>query len=439
MRREGHSVRNERERAVLVGALVASQDVEEAEWSLDELEALADTAGADSVDRVVQRRDSPDPATYLGKGKAKEIVEIAGTLDADMLIFDDELTPAQGRNLEEIAGVNPLAERGLKIIDRTGLILDIFAQHARSAEGKLQVELAQLNYRLPRLRGWGDVLSRLGGGIGTRGPGETQLEAERRAILRRIQRVKKDLADLAEARRLKRKRRKRSGVSVVALVGYTNAGKSTLLRRLTDAGVLVEDRLFSTLDPTTRRLELPFGRSALLTDTVGFVKKLPHQLVEAFNSTLEEVGEATLLLHVVDASQDPERQIAAVEAVLKEIDVIDRPTLLALNKIDLLSDVERDKLRGRFPDAAFCSAATGAGLDELLDKLSQELSRLKMEVTLELPFARGDVVARLHDDGEVVEETYSEAGTRIVARVPAEWLDELAPYLATEGSDGPQA
>ena len=430
--RASYSVRDERERAVLVGAIVGGQDSDEAEWSLDELEALADTAGADSVDRVVQRRDAPDPATYLGKGKAKEIVGVASALDADMLIFDDELTPAQGRNLEEIAGVNPLAERGLKIIDRTGLILDIFAQHARSAEGKLQVELAQLNYRLPRLRGWGDVLSRLGGGIGTRGPGETQLEAERRAILRRIQRVKKDLADLAQARRLKRKARKRSGISVIALVGYTNAGKSTLLKRLTDAGVLVEDRLFSTLDPTTRRLDLPFGRSALLTDTVGFVKKLPHQLVEAFNSTLEEVGEATLLLHVVDARQDPERQITAVEGVLKEIGVTERPALLAINKIDLLSEPELDKLKGRFPDAVFCSAARGDGMDDLLDRLSQELSRLKVEVTVEIPFDKGALVARLHDEGEVVDEAYSEAGTRVVARVPSEFLDQLGPYLAKE-------
>ena len=431
-RRPAYSIRDERERAVLVGALVGGQDPEEAEWSLDELEALTDTAGADSVDRVVQRRDAPDPATYLGKGKAKEVVGVASALDADMLIFDDELTPAQGRNLEEIAGVNPLAERGLKIIDRTGLILDIFAQHARSAEGKLQVELAQLNYRLPRLRGWGDVLSRLGGGIGTRGPGETQLEAERRAILRRIQRVKKDLTDLERARRLKRKARKRSGISVIALVGYTNAGKSTLLKRLTDAGVLIENRLFSTLDPTTRRLDLPFGRSALLTDTVGFVKKLPHQLVEAFNSTLEEVGEASLLLHVIDAGRDPERQIAAVEGVLKDIGVTDRPTVLALNKIDMLSEVELDKLRGRFPDAVPCSAVTGVGIDDLLERLSQELSRLKVEVTVDIPFDKGAFIARLHDEGEVIDEAYSEFGTRIVARVPAELLDELSPYLARE-------
>ena len=290
-----HTTRPEREKAVLVGAIFGSTSIDQAEWSLEELEALADTAGADTVERTMQRRKSPDAATYLGKGKAKEIAEIASALDADMLIFDDELTPAQGRNLEDIAGVNPLAERGLKIIDRTGLILDIFAQHARSAEGKLQVELAQLNYRLPRLRGWGDVLSRLGGGIGTRGPGETALEAERRAILRRIQRVKKDLVALERTRRLKRERRTNSGVPVVALVGYTNAGKSTLLRKLTDADVLVQDQLFSTLDPTTRRLELPFGRDTLMTDTVGFVRKLPHQLVEAFQSTLEEVGESTLL------------------------------------------------------------------------------------------------------------------------------------------------
>ncbi|HEV3473110.1 MAG TPA: GTPase HflX, partial [Actinomycetota bacterium] len=301
--------------------MLGSVSPEEAEYSLDELEALADTAGADAVDRIIQRRDTPDSATYLGKGKAEEVVNTAAILDADMVIFDDELTPAQGRNLEEIAGVNPLAERGLKIIDRTGLILDIFAQHARSAEGKLQVELAQLNYRLPRLRGWGDVLSRLGGGIGTRGPGETALESERRAILRRIQRVKKDLEELERTRRLKRKQRGRTGVPVVALVGYTNAGKSTLLRALTTAQVLVQDQLFSTLDPTTRRLEISRNHEVLLSDTVGFVRKLPHQLVEAFRSTLEEIGEAHLLLHLVDASADPVRQIDAVRRVLADLEL----------------------------------------------------------------------------------------------------------------------
>lgn len=381
------------------------------------------------MERVVQHRDAPDPATYLGRGKVKEIVGIASALDADMLIFDDELTPAQGRNLEEQAGVNPLAERGLKIIDRTGLILDIFAQHARSAEGKLQVELAQLNYRLPRLRGWGDVLSRLGGGIGTRGPGETALEAERRAILRRIQRVKKDLVALERTRRLKRKQRYRSGIPVVALVGYTNAGKSTLLRRLTDAAVLVEDRLFSTLDPTTRRLELAH-RSILLTDTVGFVRKLPHQLVEAFRSTLEEVGEASLLLHVVDATRDPQRQIDAVGQVLNDIGMADRASLLVMNKVDLLTEPEREALSSRFDKAVFCSAATGHGIGTLLERLSDELSRLRVEVTLSIPFARGDLVARVHERGEVLEETYDESGTRLVARMPQELLKELSDYLA---------
>jgi GTPase len=415
---------------VLVAASFGGSSSDESEWSLDELEALADTAGADTVDRLTQRRGTPDPATYLGKGKARETVHLAAALDADVLIFDDELTPAQGRNLEEMAGVNPLAERGLKIVDRTGLILDIFAQHARSAEGKLQVELAQLNYRLPRLRGWGDVLSRLGGGIGTRGPGETALESERRAILRRIQRVKKDLEDLERTRRLKRSQRGRSGVPVVALVGYTNSGKSTLLRRLTDAEVLVQNQLFSTLDPTTRRLRLPFGRDALMTDTVGFVKKLPHQLVEAFRSTLEEVGEATLLLHVVDAGRDPERQISAVNSVLRDIDALGAPVVLMMNKADLLSDVELDKLRGRWPEAVFCSAAKGTGLDDLLDRISEELSRLKVEVALEIPFHRGEVVARIYAEGEVLSESYSERGTHLIARIARESLGDLKPYLA---------
>ena len=400
------------------------------------MEALADTAGAESLDRMMQRRNTPDPATYIGKGKVDEIVSAANALDADMLIFDDELTPAQGRNLEELAGVNPLAERGLKIIDRTGLILDIFAQHARSKEGKLQVELAQLNYRLPRLRGWGEVLSRLGGGrtlggggIGARGPGETALESERRAILRRIQRVKKDLVGLEKTREVKRKRRARTGVPVVSLVGYTNAGKSTLLRQLTDASVLVEDKLFSTLDPTTRRLDLPQGIEILLTDTVGFVRKLPHELIQAFKSTLEEVVDATLLLHVVDASRDPARQIAAVDSVLQEIGAGAKPVLLALNKLDLLTDSELDQLRGRYPDAVFCSAQTGDGMDALQEGIAAQLARLQVEVTLEIPFERGDVVARVHDAGEVLKEEYAETGTTIVARLPREKLADFGSFV----------
>jgi GTPase len=413
-----------------------NDDPEEAEWSLDELEALADTAGADSLEKFVQRRDHPDPATYLGKGKVRDVVDTAAALDADMLIFDDELTPAQGRNLEEIAGVNPLAERGLKIIDRTALILDIFAQHARSSEGKLQVELAQLNYRLPRLRGWGEVLSRLGG-IGTsRGPGETALEAERRAILRRIQRVKKDLKDLERTREVKRKKRSKTGAPVVALVGYTNAGKSTILSSLTRSGVLIEDRLFSTLDPTTRRLDLPQGSSVLLSDTVGFVRKLPHDLVESFRSTLEEVVEAALLVHVVDASKDPERQVDAVRSVLKQIEAADKPTLMVLNKIDLLSEVEADKLRGRYPDAVFTAAADGIGLDALLEQLSDHLSRLRVEVSLKIPFERGDVVAKVHQEGEVLEETYDEEGTFVVARIPRQELADLEEFVASQSLGG---
>ena len=357
-----------------------------------------------------------------------------------MVIFDDELTPAQGRNLEELAGVNPLAERGLKIIDRTGLILDIFAQHARSAEGKLQVELAQLNYGLPRLRGWGEVLSRMGGrvgggaggGVGTRGPGETALESERRAILKRIQRVKKDLDDLERTRQLKRKQRAKTGIPVVALVGYTNAGKSTLLRALTDAAdVLVQNQLFSTLDPTTRRLELQRNREVLLTDTVGFVRKLPHQLVEAFRSTLEEVGEAHLLLHLVDASRDPDRQIDAVRMVLKDLELAEQPVLLAFNKIDLLEPAALETLKDHFPDAAFISAQEGLGLEELLHRLEVELSKLRVEATLEIPFNRGDVVSRVHEQGDVLEETYGESGTHIVARLPREALGELDPFVTS--------
>jgi GTP-binding protein HflX len=412
-----------------VGAVLGEDSLDDADWSLDELDALADTAGADALERFVQQRNSPDPATYLGKGKVKEIVDMATALDADMLIFDDELTPAQGRNLEDMAGVNPLAEQRLKIIDRTGLILDIFAQHARSAEGKLQVELAQLNYRLPRLRGWGDVLSRLGAGIGTRGPGETQLEAERRGILRRIQRVKKDLQDLERTRRLKRQQRKKTGVPVVALVGYTNAGKSTLLRKLTDAQVLIQDQLFSTLDPTTRKLQLQHGHEILMTDTVGFVRKLPHQLVEAFRSTLEEVGEATILLQVVDAGRDVQRQISAVNSVLNDIGVVDKPTVLALNKIDLLDEARMEALRRRYPEAHFVSAETGAGLESLLEGLDAELSKLKVEVELEIPFDRGELVARVHEEGDVLEETYTGEGTRITARLRSESLPDFTRYL----------
>lgn len=431
-----HETRAERERAVLIGAVFGRASEEDARWSLEELNALADTAGADTVDAFVQKRDHPDPATYLGKGKVREIVDAAAAQDVDVLIFDDELTPAQGRNLEDIAGVNPLAERGLKVLDRTGLILDIFAQHARSAEGKLQVELAQLNYRLPRLRGWGDVLSRLGGGIigggiGARGPGETALETERRAILRRIKRVKNDLSDLERTRQLKRQQRKRTAIPVVSLVGYTNAGKSTLLRKITGAQVLVQDQLFSTLDPTTRRLNLPQGQEILMTDTVGFVRKLPHQLVEAFRSTLEEVGEASVLLHVVDASRDPGKQIEAVNSVLSEIGVVGKPVVLAMNKVDLLDPGSREVIERRYPDAVFCSAADGTGIEALLERLDRELSKLKVEVELDIPFNRGEMVARAYERGDVVEESHTADGTHMIVRLPNEWLPDFAGFMSS--------
>ncbi|HEX2050071.1 MAG TPA: GTPase HflX [Actinomycetota bacterium] len=427
-----HATRPERERAVLVGAAFGGAPLEEVEWSLDELEALADTAGAETVDRVVQRRDVPDANSYLGKGKAREVVDVAAALDADMVIFDDELTPAQGRNLEEIAGVNPLAERGLKIIDRTGLILDIFAQHARSAEGKLQVELAQLDYRLPRLRGWGDVLSRLGGGIGTRGPGETALEAERRAILRRIQRVKKDLEDLERTRRVKRQGRVRAGVPVAALVGYTNAGKSTLLRRLTQADVLVQDRLFSTLDPTTRRLDLPHDHTVLLTDTVGFVRKLPHQLVEAFRSTLEEVSDADLVLHVVDGSRpDQEGQLAAVREVFAEIGADRVPELVVINKADAADPMVLARLRQREPHSVVVSAKTGEGIPEALARIEQELPRPGVEFEALLPYERGDLLNRIHTSGDIDHLEHTGEGTVVRGRVHEGLAGELAPYLTT--------
>src|SRR5581483_10210112 len=317
-----------RQRALLVGTGVGTRSTEEAEASLDELALLADTAGAEPIESVLQRRDHPDPATYIGSGKADELRGLADALDVDVVIFDDELTPAQQRNLEKLFARD--------VVDRVALILDIFAQHAHSQEGMVQVELAQLRYRLPRLRGRGLELSQQGGGIGTRGPGETQLEVDRRRIQRRITKLERDLAQLARTRATQRKARRRRALLRVALVGYTNAGKSTLLNRLTHARVLVEDRLFSTLDPTTRRLQLPGGETILCSDTVGFVRRLPHQLVEAFRSTLEEVAEADLLVHVVDGSAaDAERQVEAVRTVLREIGAGDVPELLAVNKTDV--------------------------------------------------------------------------------------------------------
>ena len=397
--------------AILVGTGFGMRTTEEAEASLEELALLADTAGAEPVAIELQRRDTPDPALYVGKGKAQEIRELAEALDVDVVIFDDELSPAQQRNLEK------LFERD--VVDRVALILDIFAQHAASQEGMLQVELAQLRYRLPRLRGRGLQLSQQGGGIGTRGPGETQLEVDRRRIQRRITKLERDLVGLGRTRGTQRKARLRRSLTTVALVGYTNAGKSTLLNRLTDASVLVEDRLFSTLDPTTRKLRLPGGETVLATDTVGFVRRLPHQLVESFRSTLDEVGDADFMLHLVDASDpDPDGRINAVRSVLRDIHADGVPEQLVFTKTDVTApEVVADLLRSH-PDSLAVSARSGAGVGELLDRVGDRLRALAKIVELQIPYDRGDVLAALHREGDVLVVVHEEAGTRVRARLP---------------------
>ena len=412
-----------RQHALLIGTTYAAGSVEEAEQSLEELALLADTAGADSVMVELQRRDRPDPATYIGKGKAEELRETSQALDIDVVIFDDELTPAQQRNLEKLFGVD--------VVDRVALILDIFAQHASSQEGAVQVELAQLRYRLPRLRGRGLELSQQGAGIGTRGPGETQLEVDRRRLLRRVSKLERDLKSLAATRQTQRKSRKRRVVPQVALVGYTNAGKSTLLNRLTNAGVLVQDQLFSTLDPTVRRLRLPGGETVVLSDTVGFVRRLPHQLVEAFQSTLEEVVDADLLLHVVDAgAPDAEARIEAVDDVLREIGASDVPPLIAWNKSDT---ADRDDLKARVaatPGSVAISAATGEGVPELLDAIGDRLRALAHVREFLVPYERGDVLAALHRAGEVLVEVHDSDGTRVRARLPDATVGRFAEFAS---------
>jgi GTP-binding protein HflX len=400
--------RSIREKIVLVGVAIPPTTVDEAEAHLDELALLVDTAGADEAARVLQRRATHDPATYVGKGKAEELKQISLEVDADTVVFDDELTPAQSRNLEKILGRTA--------IDRTAVILDIFAQNARTGEGKAQVELAQLRYRLPRLRGRGKALSQQAGGIGTRGPGETQLEVDRRRLLRRMTKLESELKQLTKNRRVQRKARTRSRLSTVSLVGYTNAGKSTLLNQLTDAGVLVEDRVFATLDPRTRRLELPGGESVLLSDTVGFVRKLPHQLVEAFRSTLEVVKESDLLVHVVDSSAaNPEAQIDAVRTVLAEIGADRVPELLAFNKADISDEAKR--LADRYPGSVIVSATTGQGIDQLLEAVGDRLRALATVVELVVPYERGDVLAAVHREGEVLVENHLDNAVRLRVRV----------------------
>jgi GTPase len=417
--------RSFREKIVLVGVTLAGHDPDEVEASLDELEQLVDTAGADVLARVVQKRDAPDPAYYIGKGKVEELREVSLEVDSDTVVFDDELSPAQQYNLEKLLGRTA--------IDRTAVILDIFAQNASSQEGKAQVELALLRYRLPRLRGRGVALSQQGGGmsaggarIGTRGPGETQLEVDRRRIQRRITKLEHDLEDIAGHRATQRKAQRRSRLANVAIVGYTNAGKSTLLNTLTDAGVLVEDRLFATLDATTRRLDLPGGEPVLLADTVGFIQKLPHGLVEAFRSTLSVAAEADLLVHLVDASApDPAQQMAAVRTVLAEIGAETVPELLVFNKADRAA-ASAARLVDRHPGSVAVSALTGEGTDGLLRALGDRLRTLTEVVELLIPYDRGDLVAAAHREGEVLDEQHTEGGVRILARLDAAGQARLA-------------
>ena len=419
------------ERVVLIGVWTEGTAAE-AENSLAELAALAETAGSQVLEALIQRRDKPDAATFVGSGKARELRDIVVSAGADTVICDGELTPGQLRQLEEVVKV--------KVIDRTALILDIFAQHARSREGKAQVELAQMEYMLPRLRGWGESLSRQaggrvagGGGIGTRGPGETKIETDRRRIRARMSKLRREIAHMKTARDTKRAQRRSAAATTalpsVAIAGYTNAGKSSLLNRLTGAGVLVEDALFATLDPTVRRAETPDGRPFTLTDTVGFVRHLPHQLVEAFRSTLEEVSGADLILHVVDASDaDPEAQLAAVREVIAEVDAQHVPELVVVNKADVADPLVVDRLRRREKHLVVVSARTGAGIEDLRTVLARELPRPDVAVEVLLPYDRGDLVSRVHEQGDRVQQEHVAEGTRVRARVGQALASELAPY-----------
>lgn len=405
-----------REQIVMVAVQHRDQTRYDVDANLDELARLVETAGADPVDRVVQRRDHLDPATLVGRGKAAEIHEVSLQADADTVVFDDDLTPAQQNNLERLLHRSALG--------RTAVILDIFAQNATTLEGKAQVELAQLRYRLPRLRGRGRQLSQQAGGIGTRGPGETQLEVDRRRIQRRLAKLEKELAALHRTRVNQRKSRRRSRFHTVAIVGYTNAGKSTLLNRLTDAGVVAEDRLFATLDPTTRRLALPGGETVLITDTVGFINKLPTTLVEAFMSTLEEVAEADLLVHVVDASAaDPEAQMHAVHSVLREIGAAEVAELVVFNKTDAAPDGVGHLLRHHEGSVAV-SALAGDGIADLQAVIGDRLRHLSDVVELCVPYDRGDVVAALHREGALVTESHEGDGVHVSAR-----LDKVSQAL----------
>jgi GTP-binding protein HflX len=415
------------ERVVLIGVWTDGT-LAEAENSMLELSRLAETAGSQVLDGLIQRRSRIDPATYVGAGKAAELAEIVAAVGADTVIADGELSPSQLRRLESVAKV--------KVVDRTALILDIFAQHAKSREGKAQVELAQLQYMLPRLRGWGESLSRQaggrvagGGGIGTRGPGETKIETDRRRIRSRIARLRAEIAGFETGRQVQRARRKRNEVPSVVIAGYTNAGKSSLLNALTGAGVLVEDALFATLDPSVRRAETPGGRVFTLTDTVGFVRHLPHQLVDAFRSTLEEAADADLVLHVVDGSDaDPNAQLAAVRAVLAEIGADKVPELVVVNKTDAADPLAIKSLELRERGCVPVSARSGAGIDRLRAIIEEALPVSEREIHALVPYSQSALVARAHQAGEVLRAEHRPDGTLLEARVPPELAVELEQF-----------
>jgi GTP-binding protein HflX len=416
------------ENVVLIG-VYSQGTLSDAENSMRELAALAETAGALVLDGLLQRRPHPDPSTYLGSGKAEELRGIVQALGADTVIADTELAPSQRRALEDVVKV--------KVIDRTAVILDIFSQHAKSREGKAQVELAQLEYLLPRLRGWGDSMSRqaggqvggAGAGMGSRGPGETKIELDRRRIHTRMSKLRKQIIAMKPAREAKRANRRRNAVPSVAIAGYTNAGKSSLLNRITRAGVLVENALFATLDSTVRRAETEDGRLYTLADTVGFVRNLPHQLVEAFRSTLEEVADSDVIVHVVDASHpDPGSQIATVRDVIGEVGARDITELIVFNKSDLISEDDRLVLRGIEPNAIFASARTGEGIEEILSRISDLLPRPAVDLEVVLPYDRGELVAALHERGQVLDTRYEEEGTRVHAHVSEELAAQLGEF-----------
>lgn len=406
------------ERVVLVGVWTEGNSVM-AENSLAELKALAETAGSEVLDGLIQRRDKPDPATYIGSGKVEELRQVVIATGADTVICDGELSPSQLRQLEERVKV--------KVVDRTALILDIFAQHAKSKEGKAQVELAQIAYLLPRLRGWGDSLSRqVGGraaggvGIGGRGPGETKIETDRRRIRDKMAKLRGEIAQMKTSRDTKRQERKRFNIPSVAIAGYTNAGKSSLLNRLTDAGVLVENALFATLDPTVRKSQTSDGRVYTLTDTVGFVRHLPHQLIDAFKSTLEEVADADVIVHVVDGSHsDPFEQIRAVREVIQEVGGEKIPEIIAINKVDIADPHIIMEILRKEPNSFAFSVRTGFGVAALVQAIESSLPRPTIEIKAVIPYNRGDLIHAIHEQGEIFSEEYGEAGTAIHARVDA--------------------